>query len=162
MIVRIPCIAIIRIESKHLNLLLKFFWCRNVNRHSCCFIFSEHYSLTVDSLSILEGYDNSNESTWLLWDKYYEKKKMSITLTAFLTKSDWKIYFTSSTYNCFSIKGVKYITKLRLGLSHLHVQKCKHGFLDIETICHYLIHCPNFINGRLNLLNTVSRLNKNI
>ena len=75
----------------------------------------------------------------------------------------------NNTYNCFNTKGIKHLTKLRLGLSHLRDHKFKHGFLDslnplcscgfkIKTTC--LLHCPNFINGRSLLLNNVSRLTK--
>ena len=77
----------------------------------------------------------------------------------------------SSTHNCFKTKGIKYLTRLRLGLSHLRKHKFKHGFLDpfnpicscglgIETTCHYLLNCPNFINERILLLNDVSRITK--
>ena len=76
----------------------------------------------------------------------------------------------SSTYNCFNIKtGIKHPTRLRHGLSHLRYHKFKHGFLDsrnsicrwafdIETNCHLLLHCTNFINKISLLLNNTSRL----
>ena len=75
------------------------------------------------------------------------------------------------THNYFNTRGIKYLTRLRLGLSHLRDHKFKHGFLDslnpiyncgldIETTCHYLLHCPNFINERTLLLNDVSRITK--
>ena len=78
----------------------------------------------------------------------------------------------SSIYHCFNNKGIKHITGLRLGLSHLRDHKFKHGFLDflnpicscgldIETTCHHLLHCPNFINERSTLLNIVSTINEN-
>ena len=77
----------------------------------------------------------------------------------------------SSTYNCFNNKGVKHITRLRLGLSHFCDHKVKHGFLDslnpicscgldVETTCYYLLHCPNIINKRFILLNIVLIINK--
>ena len=77
----------------------------------------------------------------------------------------------SSTHNWFNTKGIKYLTRLRLELSHLHEHIFKHGFLDslnsicncgldIETTCHFLLHCPNFINERTLLLNDVSRITK--
>ena len=77
----------------------------------------------------------------------------------------------SSIYNCFNNKGIKHITRLRVGLSHLRDHKFKHGLLDslnpicscgldIET-CHYLLHCPNFTNERSTPLNIVSTINKN-
>ena len=79
--------------------------------------------------------------------------------------------FPSSTHSWFNNKGNKYLSRLRLGLSHLRDHKFKHGFLDslnpicscgldIETTCHYLLHCPNFINERALLLNDVSTITK--
>ena len=55
--------------------------------------------------------------------------------------------------------GIKLITRLRLGLSHLRDHKFKHNFLDclnpicccgqdIETTVHYLLHCPIFSDER--------------
>ena len=50
--------------------------------------------------------------------------------------------------------GLKYLTRLRVGLSHLHAHKFKHNFKDTiskfyscqdnlsETVEHYLLHCP--------------------
>ena len=78
----------------------------------------------------------------------------------------------SSTYNCFNNKGIKHITRLRLGLSYVRDHKFKHGFLDflnpicscgldIETTCHYLLHCPNFTSERSTVLNFVSTINEN-
>ena len=32
--------------------------------------------------------------------------------------------------------------------------------LDVETTCHYLLHCPNFTNERSILLNIVSTINE--
>ena len=72
----------------------------------------------------------------------------------------------SSTYNYFNTKGIKHLTRVRLGLSHLRDHKFKHGLLDsVKPICccrldtgttfHYLLHCPNFINK---LLLDVSRI----
>ena len=77
----------------------------------------------------------------------------------------------SSTHNYFKTKGIKYLTRLRLGLSHHRAYKFKHGFfdslnpicscgLDIETTCHYLLHYLNFINERTLPLNDVSRITR--
>ena len=78
----------------------------------------------------------------------------------------------SSAYNCFNNKGIKYIKRIRLALSHQRGHKFKHGFidslnpicscgLDIETNCHYLLHYPNFTNERSTLLSIVLTINKN-
>ena len=79
----------------------------------------------------------------------------------------------SSICNCFNTKGIKHLTRLRLGLSHLRDHRFKHSFvdslnpicsfvLDIETTRCYSFHCPNLINERTLLLNDVSRIAKNI
>ena len=63
------------------------------------------------------------------------------------------------TFNCHNPIGIKLITRLRLGLSHLRDHKFKHNFLDclnpicccgkdIETTVHYLLHCPIFPDER--------------
>ena len=63
-------------------------------------------------------------------------------------------------FNCHSPNGIKLITGLRLGLSHLCEHKLGHCFLDtfdqigscgddIETIIHYLLHCPNSVERTL-------------
>ena len=59
----------------------------------------------------------------------------------------------NSTFHCLKPNGLKLITRLRLGLSHLHFHKFKHSFQDtlnpicncgtFETTIHYLLLCPN-------------------
>ena len=62
----------------------------------------------------------------------------------------------NSMFNCFNPKGVKLITILRLGLSHLRDHMFKHSFQDclnpicrcgieVETTAHYRFHCPNYL-----------------
>ena len=66
-------------------------------------------------------------------------------------------------------KGIKLITRLRLGLSHLREHKFKHSFQDtinplcncgqdIESATHFFRHCPFFINERHTLLSTIRSL----
>ena len=62
------------------------------------------------------------------------------------------------------LSGDFFLTRLRVGLSHLREHKFSHGFLDIvEPICsyptnaventeHYLLRCSNFANQRNVLL----------
>ena len=74
-----------------------------------------------------------------------------------------------------SILGLEYLTRLRLRLNHLHGHKIKHSFLyllnpicscscgfDTDTICHYLLRCPNFVNEIATLLDTLSNINVDI
>ena len=65
------------------------------------------------------------------------------------------------------------ITRLRLGLSHLREHKFKHSFQDtlnpicscsndIESTTHYLLHCSNYIEERLALLNQVRSIDSQL
>ena len=76
----------------------------------------------------------------------------------------------NSVYNCHNPKGLKFITRLRLGLSHLREHKFKHSFqdifnplcscgIDIESTEHFLLHCPQFVNERRTLLSNVGNIN---
>ena len=59
------------------------------------------------------------------------------------------------------------------GLSHLQEHKFKHNFQhtlnpsctcgeDIETLCHYLVHCSLYTNERLAFLNIIQGIDKSI
>ena len=62
----------------------------------------------------------------------------------------------STVSNCHNSKGVKLLTRLRLGISHLREHQSKYSFQDsLNPICscgndktsvHFLLHCPNFSN----------------
>ena len=62
---------------------------------------------------------------------------------------------------------------MRDDLSHFRKHKFKHSFQDtlnpicncgedIETSSHYLLHCPDYLQERMTLLNTVSCIAPNI
>ena len=80
----------------------------------------------------------------------------------------------NSTFNCHNPRGIKFITRLRLGLSHLREHKFKNSFQDclnpfcdcgngeIETSSHYLLHCPNYTNERSVLLNKIRQIDSKI
>ena len=76
-------------------------------------------------------------------------------------------------FGCHNLKGIKYLTRLRLGLSHLHEHKFKNNFrdklnpfctcgCDVENTCHFLLHCPNFLTERNTLLNKIANIDNNI
>ena len=78
----------------------------------------------------------------------------------------------NSVFKCHNPKGIKLLTRLRLGLSHLREHKFKHGFLDslnpicscgqnIETSTHFLLHCSNYSNERLTFLNIIRNIDRN-
>ena len=61
----------------------------------------------------------------------------------------------NSIYNIHNPLGVKYLTRLRIGFSHLKEHKFKHNFQDsIDPMCscssgtkttiHFFLHCANF------------------
>ena len=77
------------------------------------------------------------------------------------------------TFNCHNPIGIKLITRLRLGLSHLRDHKFKHNFLDclnpiccygqdIETTVHYLLHCPIFSDERSIFFNNIRSIDENV
>ena len=79
----------------------------------------------------------------------------------------------NSVFRCHNPKGIKLLTRLRLGLSQLRELKFKHGFLDslnpicncgqnIETSTHFLLHCSNYFNKRLTFQNIIRNIDSNI
>ena len=80
---------------------------------------------------------------------------------------------SNSVFNSHNPKGIKLLSRLRLGLSHLREHKFKHSFedttsplcscnLDNETTTHYFLHCPLFSNERRTLLNTIRLIDNNL
>ena len=78
----------------------------------------------------------------------------------------------NSVFRCHNPKGVKLLTRLRLGLSHRE-HKFKHGCLDslnqvcscgqdIETSTHFRLHCSNYSNERLTFLNIMRNTDRKI
>ena len=80
----------------------------------------------------------------------------------------------NSTFNWHNPKGIKLVSWRRLGLSHLGEHKFKHSFQDslnpfcgcgkdeVETSSHYLLHCSNYSEERLALLNTIKNIEMSI
>ena len=78
----------------------------------------------------------------------------------------------NSNCHCHNPNGLKLIARLRLGISHLRFHRFKRSFQDtLNLICncstfeatiHYLLHCPNFSNERLTILNKLQTIDENI
>ena len=79
----------------------------------------------------------------------------------------------NSVFNCNSSKGLKFVTRLRLGLSHLREHKFKHSFqgsinplcscsLDVESTIHYFLHCSQFRIERHTLLDKISQIDNKL
>ena len=109
-------------------------------------------------------------STILEWNKLDPSLRNSTSYNVF-KNSILKFIRPSPNkiFQCHNPKGIKLVTRLRLGLSHLREHKFKHSFqdtlnpfcscgLDIETTSHYFLHCPLFHAERSTLLNNVNEI----
>ena len=72
----------------------------------------------------------------------------------------------TNIYNDFDPKGLTFLTRLRLGLSHLNERRFWHSFqdclnplcscsLEIEGTSRYLLHCHYFSHHRVVIMNSV-------
>ena len=107
-------------------------------------------------------------STIIEWNKLDPSLRNSASykvfknsILKFIRPSPYKIF------QCHNPKGIKLVTRLRLGLSHLREHKFKQSFQDtlnplcscglgIETSSHYFLHCPLFHAERSTLLNNIN------
>ena len=79
----------------------------------------------------------------------------------------------TNIYNIFDPKGLTFLTRLRLGLSHLNEHRFRHNFqdclnplcscsLEIEDTSHYLLHCHHFSHHDVDLVNSVKSICDNL
>ena len=79
----------------------------------------------------------------------------------------------NSTYNTNNTTGLKLLTRLRLGVSHLGDHKFRHNFQDcifpiyycgqdIETTTHFPLHCPNHHCARKTLFHKINQVSGTI
>ena len=79
----------------------------------------------------------------------------------------------NSIFDVCDSEGIKLLTRLRLGLSHLNKHKFDHGFLDTinpmcscnakeETATLFLLRCPNLTQLRMHLMNELNGISPNI
>ena len=72
----------------------------------------------------------------------------------------------NNIFNISDPQGLKLLTRLRLGFSHLNEHRLRHNFkecvnpvcscsLEIEDTSHYLLHCHHFTLYRIDLMNSV-------
>ena len=72
-------------------------------------------------------------------------------------------------FNCYNQKGIRLMTRLRLGLSHLREHKFNHNFqncinplcscgMDIESTSRIFLNFPLFDNKRITLLSTLNTI----
>lgn len=76
-------------------------------------------------------------------------------------------------FDCHKPIAIKYITRIRLGLSHLQEHIFKHSFQDtinpicnwgndIESAIHFLHHCPLYSNERCMPLSSLVKIDHNL
>ena len=79
----------------------------------------------------------------------------------------------NSIFGINNSAGLKFLTRLRLSLSHLREHKFKHNFqdtlnplcscsLEVESTEHFLLHCHNFQLQRQSLLNNLNNIDNTI
>ena len=79
----------------------------------------------------------------------------------------------NSFFDFHNHKGIKLITRFKLGLSHLREHKFRHSFQgtinplcncgqDIESSTKFFLYCPFFINERRTLLSTIRSLDSQL
>ena len=77
----------------------------------------------------------------------------------------------NSVFGIFNPLGLKLITRLQFGLSHLNEHRFNHNFndcinplctcsLDIESTIHYFLHCNYYNSARISLLNNLNSDNR--
>ena len=79
----------------------------------------------------------------------------------------------NDTYGIHNPSGLKLLTRLRLGLSHLKDHKFNHNFKDcinplcscglsVENSVHFFLHCRHFSLQRQTLMNNIKSIDKDI
>ena len=113
-------------------------------------------------------------STIIEWNNLDSNIRNSETLIIFKSKILNFIRPTAnSIFGCHNPIGVKLLTRLQLGLSHLREHKFKHSFQDtlnplcscgkeLKTTFDFLLSCPNYSDERLTLLSKITNINPNI
>ena len=102
------------------------------------------------------------------WNQLNPELQNSVSLQSFKRSLLLFIRPTASPiYTIHHARGLKFLTRLRLGLSHLREHKFRHNFNDtinpfcpcgtnsIESAEHFLLHCPNFSTYRCSLFDSL-------
>ena len=118
--------------------------------------------------------NNFFPSTITEWNKLDLSIRKSTSLNIFKSRLlRFVRSLENSVFTCHNPTGIKYLTRIKLGFSHLRYHKFKHGFLDaidplcscstvIENTVHYLLHCPNFSFARNAFLNEIAIADRSI
>ena len=77
-----------------------------------------------------------------------------------------------SIYSVFNPQGLKFLTRLRLGLNHLNEHRFRHNFKDcinplyscslkVENTLHFFLRCQHHSTFRMGLMNNANRIDEN-
>ena len=139
-------------------------------------VYQTRHLANVPSLRFKDNFFKNTcfPSTILEWNKLDPSLRNSTSYNVF-KNSILKFIRPSPNkiFQCHNPKGIKLVTRLRLGLSHLREHKFKHSFqdtlnplcscgVDIETTSHYFLHCPLFHAERTTLLNNINEIDNTI
>ena len=80
---------------------------------------------------------------------------------------------SNPVYNIQNYIGLKLLTRLKLGLSHLNVPRFNHNFqncnnplctcsFEVESTVHFFLHCHHYHNIRAKRLNSLEVINANL
>ena len=108
------------------------------------------------------------------WNKLDEKIKGATSFSLFkasLLKMGRP--HANSTYRIHNLVGIRLLTRLRLGLSHLNEHKFRHNFADCvnslcscsiktETTIYFFLHCRNFFSIRRKLFDKIKLLDETL
>ena len=113
-------------------------------------------------------------STITEWNKLDRDIRNSDSLNVFkLSLLKFVRPVANSVFEINNPYGLKLLTRLCLGLSHLRYHKFRHNFhncinpicvcsLEIETTTHFLLHCPIFQPARQSLLINIKEIDESI
>ena len=148
-----------------LDIIPKVFSTRTIRNHNNIPLFHVKH----------EYFRNSSfPSTVIEWNKLDNNIRNSKSVSVF-KKQILKFIRPSpnSTFNVHNPHGIKLLTRLRVGLSHLREHKFRHNFQDsldpfcncgrhIETTIHFFLHCSNYSNQRKTLFEKIINMKRSL
>ena len=107
-------------------------------------------------------------STLNYWYKLDETIRNSDSILIFKSRLSLICPLESNVFNIFDPIGLKFLTRLRLGFSHLNNigfdiifnPLCSRS-LEIDDTSHFLLHCYDFSQHRIDLINSVKLILEN-
>ena len=128
------------------------------------------YQVTIVEQTVSSIFFPSTLNDWFRLDENIRNSESIATLKSRLLSFIRPVQ--TNIYHIFDPKGLKFLIRLRLGLSHLNEHKFCHNFqdclnplcsssLEIEDTSHYLLHCQHLSNHRIDLMNSVKSVTIN-